>query len=247
LGGNIDQVYSPPNLKSKSGQNNPEKRRGLKLKTLSKPKNWPDRYTYSPVSAGEDLSIDLLRLPLISSNPDDVKKIVPVIEETRVHHHLEIRQITSELSYKGPKPHPLAKCKIGGQPQCGVFVKKKILQGEFLGEFVGQVTLLTPQAAGQKIGASFNWIVNWKNRFFWCIDSRVIANEMMIVNDYRGLQASPNGGLKWIVHRGLYYFGYAAHQDIEPDEEITVDYGKGWMDATEKRASCKTRFAVQIR
>lgn len=185
------------------------------------PNNWPKKWIYSPESVGLDIHIDVLRLALCSNRPEDQNKITLCIEEKRVHPHLEIRKITPRLFYKGPQPHPLADCK----DERGLFAKKKILKDEDLGEHVGKILFLNHSAAAKQIGASYNWIVNWKNQFFVCIHSQTIANEMMLINDYRGLQEAPNAHIKWMIHRGLPYFGYAASRDIEQDEEVVSDYG----------------------
>jgi hypothetical protein len=51
---------------------------------------------------------------------------------------------------------------------------------------------------------------------------------MTFVNDFRGLGPSPNVHWKWMIHEGIYYFGYATLRDIEPNEELLVNYGASW-------------------
>lgn len=86
------------------------------------------------------------------------------------------------------------------------------------------MSLLTYDSA---VGRSdtYNLIANWKNRYLVCIDSRKFANEMMCINDYRGLQEAPNTHLQWVINRGYYYCCYAASRDIEQDEELVSYYG----------------------
>lgn len=189
------------------------------------PKNWPGRWIYSPASVGVDAHIALLRLILSSTCQEDQNKITPCIEEQKAHPHLEIRKITPRLSYKGPRPHPLAHLHaFDGEKHRGLFAKKKIPKDTGLGEFVGEVRLLSYSAAKGK-SDTYNLIINWKNQYLVCIDSSKMANEMMCVNDYRGLQEAPNAHLKWMIHRGFYYCCYATSRDIEPDEEIVAYYG----------------------
>jgi hypothetical protein len=191
----------------------------------NQPKNWPGRYTYSSESVGVDINIGLLRLLLFSPYPEDQAKITPCIEEKRVHPHLEIRTITPSLSYKGPKPHPLAHLQMpDGQPHRGLFAREKIPKGTALGEFVGEISLFSYDSLEGKSG-TYTWIAKWKNQYLICIDSRKMANEMMYINDYRGLQEAPNTHLQWLVNRGLCYFGCTTTRDIEPDEEIALFYG----------------------
>ena len=191
----------------------------------NKPKNWPGRWIYSPESVGMDINIELLRLVLSATHQEDQYKITPCIEEKKVHPHLEIRKITPRLLYKGPRPHPLAHLMtIDRQKHCGIFANKKIPKDTGLGEFVGKMRLLNYSSARGRTD-TYNLIVNWKNQHLVCIDSRKIANEMMCVNDYRGLQEAPNAHFQWMVNRGFYYCCYATSRDIEPDEEIVSYYG----------------------
>ena len=196
-----------------------------------RPKNWPEKFIYSSESVGIEIHIAMLRLALFSNRPEDRHKITSCIEEKRAHPHIEIRKITPRLSYKGPKPHPLANLKGSeGHDQYGVFAKKKIHKHAALGEYVGEVCLLSYSSAEEKKDACFNWIVNWKNLGFLCIDSRKIANELAYVNDYRGLNDAPNAYLAWMINRGFYYLGYAALRNIEQNEEILIDYGNEWAN-----------------
>jgi hypothetical protein len=192
------------------------------------PKNWPGSFIYSPESVGKEIHIAVLRLALFSTSPEDQKKITPCIEEKRVHPHLEIRKITSQLCYRGPRPHPLSNRLIEGRDQLGLFAKKKIPKEADLGEFVGEIHLLDSSSALDEKGNGYNWVINWKNQFFVCIDPRKTANELAFANDYRGLQNAPNVYSKWMINRGFYFFGFAASRDIERDEEIVIDYGSEW-------------------
>jgi hypothetical protein len=155
------------------------------------------------------MNIGILRLILSSPYPEDQAKISPCIEEKRIHLHLEMRESTPSLSYKGPKPHPLAHLRtFDGQEHRGVFAKGKIPKGTELGEFVGEISLIPYESLRGKTG-TYTWIVKWKNQYLVCIDSRKIANEMIYINDYRGLQEAPNTHLTWVVNRGFCYCGWA--------------------------------------
>ncbi len=164
----------------------------------------------------------LLRLLL---QTEDYETITPCIEKKRAHPDLEIRKIDSQLIYRGIKPHPLIDQKDSkGRDQYGVFANRKIPKGSALGEFTGEVTLLSLAEAKRQNKIAYNYIIPLNNQNLWCIDSDTIANEMMYVNDYHGIQDAPNAHLTRMVNRGFAYFGYAALRDIEADEEIVVDY-----------------------
>lgn len=194
----------------------------------NQPKNWPEPFIYSSESVGADIHIAVLRLALSTNSSKDCHRIIPCIEEKRVHPHLEIRKITPQLSYNESKPHPLIGCQIRGRDQLGVFAKKKILKNTDLGEYVGEIHLWNGLSTLVGMGTGYNWIIGWESQSTWCIDARKIANELAFVNDYRGLKDAPNVRPKWMIHRGYYYFGYAALRDIQTNEEIVIDYGKEW-------------------
>jgi hypothetical protein len=189
------------------------------------PKNWPEKHHYSPESIGKETHIVLLRLALLSEDSDS---ILPCIEEKRAHPDLVIRKIDSQLSYCGATPHPLAGLKdTKGREHYGLFAARSIPKGSALGEFVGEVTLLSRADAERQQKLAYNFIIPLENQSFWCIDSDTIANEMMYVNDYRGLKDEPNTHLTRMAHRGIFYFVYATLREIEPNEEILVYYGEG--------------------
>ncbi|MBS0625800.1 MAG: SET domain-containing protein-lysine N-methyltransferase [Verrucomicrobia bacterium] len=170
-----------------------------------KPKNWPDKHIYSSESVGVNQHIELLRLAWAA---DRIEGRAACLEEKRVHKGIEIRRLG--------KDHPLT-------GQYGVFAKEKVAAGTFLGEYVGEVYLLNE---GQE--RTFDWVIPCGNGFCWCIDARTVANEMRLVNDYRGLGKEPNAALKRKSHRGFYYAGYETIRDVAAGEEILVDYGPWW-------------------
>lgn len=183
----------------------------------------------------------MIRHLLFSSREEDLKKKSLCIEEKRVHPHVEIKKITPELQYRGPKPHPLAGFKVFvGHEQHGLFARKKIEKGEELGEYVGEIALLNSMSLEEVKGTGYNWVLSWKSRVLISIDSRKIANEMTFVNDYRGLKAGPNVVGDWMIDEGMAYFGYIASQTIEKDEEIVADYGAEWAARLSSAAVCST-------
>lgn len=171
-----------------------------------KPKNWPDKHIYSPESVGVNQHIEILRLAWTS---DRLEGRVDCIEKKRAYPGIEIRKLG--------KGHPLA-------GEFGVFAKARIAVGTFLGEYVGEIHLLS-QSSEER---TFDWVIDCGNGFFWCIDSLKVANEMRLVNDFRGLGKGPNAALKRKVHRGFYYAGFETIRDVASGEEILVDYGPWW-------------------
>ena len=181
--------------------------------TILTPKNWPTGFSYSPVSSYLGISENLFRHLLSSPVPENKHRIAVCIENQNAHPHLEIRKITDAA-------HPLA-------GQYGVFAKDKIPNETELGEYVGEIFFGSSYENSRPIKGVHCWRAMFGS-FTVNISSERIANELAFINDYRGLQKNPNVRTKWILHRGFYYFGYETAMDIEPMEELLVDYGKTW-------------------
>lgn len=199
------------------------------------PKNWPKRLIYSPVAVPINIHPHVLRLCLSTCNPDDLKKICPCIAEKRVHKSLKIQKI-SALN----RPHRLlAVEKELQQIQYGLFASKKISKEDELGEYTGRVSFVHKESelssTHEEHGRSrYCWLLKFNNHLL-LIDAQKVANEMALVNDYRGISEQPNAKAKWMIHQGSYYFGYAALRDIEAGEEIVVDYGKKYWESFAER------------
>ena len=181
---------------------------------MKTPKNWPSGFRYSPVSIHLGISANMFRNLLSSPLPESKHRIADCIERQNVHPHLEIRKI-SDIS------HPLA-------GQHGVFSTAQIANGTELGEYVGEIFFGQESYEEPRC---FKGVHCWRaifGPFTLNISSERIANELAFINDYRGLQKHPNVRAKWILHRGFYYFGFETARQIEPMEELLVDYGKTW-------------------
>jgi hypothetical protein len=184
------------------------------------PKNWPSAFQYSPVPISQDLHENLLQRYFLASSLDRKEA-----EEKRVHLDLEIQKISSDFFYRNSL-HPLAgQDAFEGHAQHGVFATKRIAKGTPLGEYVGEVFLtkrgLTESAIGQK--GFYCWHLLFKDLWIHIYSGR-IANELTFVNDFHGLAEKPNVRGQWRVSGGFYYFGYESMEEIEPKEEILIDY-----------------------
>lgn len=185
------------------------------------PLNWPPGFEYSPVSIYRGVAANLFRHLLSSPDPQSADISIPCIADHKVHPHLEIRKITQSLQHLGKIPHPL----VG---QNGVFALKKIQAHTILGEYVGEI-FFSQESSDTPV--SFKDVHCWRATFEALtihISSKRFANELAFTNDFRGLQSEPNTRPKWILHCGIFYFGYETIREIEPMEELLVDYGKTW-------------------
>ena len=130
--------------------------------------------------------------------------------------------------------HPLAHKKtLMGHVNYGIFAADEIKKGAEIGEYIGEISLINPQEVATVCSkthfSEYVWVVTANNLFF-AIDAHRIANELALVNDYRGLSASPNVKMTTIIHKGFYHFGYIASVDIRKGEELLVDYGENFQD-----------------
>lgn len=182
------------------------------------PINWPKGFTYARTSISPDVHPSILQNLFASRNPADAERISPCIENQSVHPAIRIKQVES--------PHPLAgKDVFEGHPQHGVFALEKICNGEEIGEYVGEIQV--GHTGDSRHGGVYCWRV-LVNELILNINSGRVANELSFINDFRGIAEGANVQKTFIVHRGLYYFGYAAIRDIKPSEELLIDYGASW-------------------
>ena len=185
------------------------------------PKNWPKGFQYSPVSVHVGVSSNIFRHLLFSPEAECQTKTAVRIETQTVHPHLAILKITEKLKHRGKIPHPLA-------GQYGVFAKKKIPQCTELGEYVGEIFFSQHHLEAPEC---YKGVHCWRasfGPFMLNISSERIANELAFINDFRGLKEEPNVRTKWLLHQGNYHFGFETIRQIEPMEELLIDYGKTW-------------------
>lgn len=185
-----------------------------------KPENWPKSFTYSPTNVVRGIHPNLFFRMITSSNPEDLVKRSRCIEEERVHPHLKIQKLTA--------PHPLAK---GRKMQHGLFATHKIPKDTEIGPYIGEIGFCLDEIKQRK--GVYIWELSlFRQKIF--LYSGTIANELTFVNDFRGIQKEPNLRTRWIIHQGVYYLGYETSKEIQPKEELLVDYGPIWANLWEK-------------
>lgn len=174
----------------------------------------PPGFTYSPVSVSRTIHPFFLRQFLTSNRPEDFDKCSWLLEQQRAHPDMEIRKLES--------PHPM-------HGSYGVFATGKIAAGEEIGEYVGELQLMSKDLFLQsKIERSdYCWQHEIKGQIL-LIDAKKVANELAFINDYRGVSESPNVKPAWILHKGVFHFCYEAVREILPEEEVLVDYGSDY-------------------
>jgi SET domain-containing protein len=195
------------------------------------PRHWPKSFVYSRESISPNINLDFLRFCLSSENPH---QIVPLLEEKKTHPDIKLLPLSSKhLSF-----HPLLNSiSPRGHVQRAVFAQKLISAGTLLGEFVGEISLLSKEECSiffeQERPSEYSWIAAIKNYLFF-VEPRTVANELAFINDFRGIKEQPNVTPQWIVHRGSYHFVYVTKEEIQAGDELLVDYGDNYWMAWEK-------------
>ena len=180
------------------------------------PEYWPEEFIYTKAAFSEDLhpthSIYFLR------EEKDPAIIHPLIEQETVHPHLEIRPIMD-------KTHPLFS---STHPQRGLFARKEIQGDTDLGSYAGRIT----EESDWKLeeGNYAYTLIIPLHHYYYIVDGKKWANEMVFINDYRGLAGEPNVRVSTTVHRGCYYPMFSTVRTILPDEELLWDYGKSYWE-----------------
>ncbi len=190
------------------------------------PENWPQAFQYSKTCICRDANERFFQEYLKAKNSERIPKTSFQRETKSVHPSLLIQKITREFVYNGPLPHPLAGQDVfEGHAQHGVFAKESILKKTFLGEYVGEV-FLTKKGIEHSVSKQtgvYCWHLLFNHVWIYIYSGR-IANELTFVNDFHGLGQCANVQTRWVEHNGFYYFGYETTRDIEPMEEILIDY-----------------------
>ncbi|MBM3201652.1 MAG: SET domain-containing protein [Chlamydiae bacterium] len=181
-------------------------------------KSWPDYLPFSSCSHSHELPMELLRLLMFSANERSVDS--SLFEKNRVHANLCVEK----LSHFVPN-HPLAKQRtLSGNDQHGVFATKVIPQGEVIGEYVGRIYYFSSEEEKLTPFSEYKWTIVHPH-YTVVVDSQYGANELALINDYRGIANGPNVEPCFVSYKGSRYFSYITSREIFPQEELLVDYG----------------------
>lgn len=188
------------------------------------PDSWPTYLPFSEKSHSDRLPMELLRLLMFAAG--DQKEASSLFDKKVVHPDISIQKI----SHFVPN-HPLANKKtMRGEDHHGVFAKKEIDQGVILGEYVGRIYYFSSEQELKRarIGFSeYKWTIKHPH-YILVIDSQFGANELSLINDYRGIREEANVQPSLVAHRGAHYFSYITARPISLGEELLVDYGESF-------------------
>lgn len=194
------------------------------IKRVSKPESWPDHLPFARVSHSLDIPLDVLRLLMFVS--EEKKASSSLFDEKLVHSDIQVR----DLSHFVPD-HPLAgKKTLRGRKHYGVFAKREIPAGEILGEYVGRIYYFSSSCKNKTKFSEYKWTIVHPH-YTLVIDSQYGANELSLINDYRGIADSANVTPSLIPHNGCRYFSYVTTKTVHVGEELLVDYGSQFWSA----------------
>jgi hypothetical protein len=142
-----------------------------------------------------------------------------LLEQETVHPHIEIRPILD-------RTHPLFSPTY---PQRGLFAREKIPVGTDLGTYAGSISLKNRDWKLDEGNYDYTLVIPLAH-FYYIVDGTKWANELVFMNDYRGLGNEPNIQSSTTVHRGRYYPMFSTARTIFPDEELLWDYGSGYWN-----------------
>lgn len=195
------------------------------------PEHWPDELCFSPKRVSFAIHPVLFEEMLFTGKESDRMVIHPLIERGAIHPHVKLEKITHELHYRGPHPHPLSGIPYAGRAQYGVFATEEIAPGVDLGEYVGELEVMSMVPEEECFKQDFNWLLK-NGSFVYEIIANRWANEVVFVNDYRGLKEEPNVSAEMVVHRGLYYLVYRTVRPVEKGDELLTNYGEDYWNTS---------------
>lgn len=104
----------------------------------------------------------------------------------------------------------------------GLFAENKIEKFDVLGEYTGVIT-----SNGGRYVAGFKGLEKTNN---YGVDAQKAGNELRFINDYRNINDKPNTILKNTFIDRRPKILVVALDNIEPDQEILLDYGEGYYN-----------------
>jgi len=112
--------------------------------------------------------------------------------------------------------------------QVGIFSKNHIKNGDYLGEYTGRVLTRVEEPFSK-------YLVDFSNPHsegcdkVWA-DALVEGNEMRFINDYKNTGSECNVNFRKMFLDGIMRVYVQAIADLNPGDEILVDYGSGYWD-----------------
>ncbi|RIA95652.1 hypothetical protein C1645_802864 [Glomus cerebriforme] len=114
----------------------------------------------------------------------------------------------------------------------GMYAAKPFKKRDVLGVYAG---LVTRQLSDLEYAWEFNYLVDVKDdedkKVRVCIDAKHIGNYMRFANHR---DTNQNGDQLYVVYNDLWHVLYITQADINPHEQIFVNYGQGYWENKKK-------------
>lgn len=112
----------------------------------------------------------------------------------------------------------------------GLFAEKDLAKGDFLGEYTGELRLLSRWRAEQN-GYCLHYHTKWWSLKYFVIDAMLSGNLMRFINHSDSPNVQPLCG----VDRGLQHQIFIAKETIAKDTQLTLNYGADYWTKRQKR------------
>jgi len=113
--------------------------------------------------------------------------------------------------------------------QLGLFAKRELAQGSFLGEYTGRVLVNLEDVMTSK------YLVDYSNPFeedcdrVW-VDAKNEGNELRFINDFKGTGKQENITFKRVWVGGMMRVCGQLTADVKAGDELLTDYGEGYWN-----------------
>jgi len=195
---------------------------------MDTPKNWLDHFLYLPVALPVSFHEVFLEAFLGTGFEDDLKIVVPILEQQTVYPHMEIQVIDEAFCERMGKKHLLLnKTEVAGHKAHGVVATQDISEDTVLGEYGGVISFSLPTYPELKNGSvnPYMWQISARGKKMY-IDGFKATNELAFINEYHNIAPEKNVEARAIVHRGRLRFCYVTCAPVEAGEELLVDYSQ---------------------
>lgn len=199
------------------------------------PENWPQEVNFTPHRVSLAMHSALSNEMISTGKEEDRDVVHPLIEKGEVHPLVKLEIITADLCYAGPQPHPLSRVKYGERPHLGVFATGEVDAGVDLAEYVGELQVMTVVSEDECKAQDFDWLLK-NGPFVYQISASKWANEIVFVNDYRGLALESNVSAEVVVHRGCHHLVYRTIKRVHKGQEFLISYGADYWKVEPRRA-----------
>jgi len=194
---------------------------------MNPPKNWPENFRYLPIALPDSFHEVLLEAFLGTGCEEDMKLVVPLLDEQKVYPHMEIQIIDQAFCDRHGNKHLLYDDtkEVAGHKSRGVVATKDIPAGTVLGEYGGVLSFSLPNHPELQNDSlnPYLWQLGQPEQRVY-VDGFKAGNELIFINDYHDIADTNNVIAETLIHRGRRRFCYITCAPIKVGEELLVNY-----------------------